>query len=64
MNQDTKSKLREHYAAKGGALPIDLRAKQTRAIRKRLTPAQAAKTTVKQAKKDQNFPMRTYAVKN
>ena len=63
MNQDTKSKLREHFSTQGGALPIDLREKKTRAIRKRLTPAQASKVTVKQAKKDANFPMRTYAVK-
>lgn len=63
MNQDTKSKLREHFSKQGGALPIDLREKKTRAIRKRLTPAQASKVTVKQAKKDANFPMRTYAVK-
>jgi large subunit ribosomal protein L35e len=63
MNQDTKSKLRAHYAAKGGPLPTDLRVKATRAIRRRLTPAQAAKVTTKQAKKDSNFPMRTYAVK-
>ena len=63
MNQDTKSKLRAHYSAKGGKLPIDLRVKATRAIRKRLTPAQAAKKTVKAAKVASNFPMRKYAVK-
>ncbi len=63
MNQDTKRKLRTHYAAKGGVQPVDLREKKTRAIRRKLTPAQASRVTVKQAKKDANFPMRTYAVK-
>jgi len=63
MNQDTKAKLRQHYGASGGALPLDLRAKKTRAIRRRLTPEQAAKKTVKQAKKDSNFPKRTYAIR-
>ena len=63
INQDTKTKLRAHYAQKGGKLPLDLRVKATRAIRRRLTPSQASKVTVKQAKKDANFPMRTYAVK-
>jgi large subunit ribosomal protein L35e len=63
INQDSKSKLRAHYAAKGGKLPVDLREKKTRAIRRRLTPAQASKVTVKQAKKDANFPLRKYAVK-
>ena len=62
--------------------PIDLRPKKTRAIRRRLTPAQViklsfawsffatnsicaqlAKKTVKQAKKDANFPPRKFAVK-
>ncbi len=62
INQDTKTKLRAHYA-KGGKLPVDLREKKTRAIRRKLTPAQASRVTVKQAKKDANFPMRTYAVK-
>jgi large subunit ribosomal protein L35e len=63
INQDTKTKLRAHYNAKGGKLPVDLREKKTRAIRRKLTPAQASRVTVKQAKKDANFPMRTYAVK-
>ena len=63
MNQDTKDKLRKHYQAAGGLMPLDLRAKKTRAIRRRLTADQAAKRTVKQQKKDANFPKRTYAIK-
>jgi len=63
MNQDTKAKLRKVYAEGNAPLPKDMRVKATRAIRKRLTAAQAAKKTVKQTKKDQNFPKRVYAVK-
>lgn len=63
MNQETKNALRKHYASKGGKLPLDLREKKTRAIRRRLTPAQAAKKTVKATKKAANFPKRVYAIK-
>lgn len=38
-NQITKSKLREKYAGER-FVPIDLREKKTRAIRRRLTPEQ------------------------
>eukprot|EP01036_Dinobryon_divergens_P026541 gene26541-35208_t len=61
-NQLTKAKLREQYADQK-FVPIDLRAKKTRAIRRRLTKEQAAKKTVKQAKKDTHFPKRVYAIK-
>jgi large subunit ribosomal protein L35e len=54
--------LREQYAG-AKKLPIDLREKKTRAIRRRLTAAQIAKKTVKQTKKDQYFPKRVFAVK-
>ena len=63
MNQEQKSALRKHYASKGGKLPLDLREKKTRAMRRRLTPAQAAKKTVKAAKKAANFPKRVFAIK-
>ncbi|KAJ1426609.1 ribosomal L29 protein-domain-containing protein [Ochromonadaceae sp. CCMP2298] len=62
-NQITKSKLREKYAGEGKFMPIDLREKKTRAIRRRLTKEQLAKKTVKQAKKEAYFPQRVYAVK-
>jgi len=54
--------LREQFAGEK-FVPIDLRAKKTRAIRRRLTPEQAAKKTIRQQKKDNNFPKRVYAVK-
>jgi large subunit ribosomal protein L35e len=63
MNQGTKEALRKHYNDKGGKLPLDLREKKTRAIRRRLTPEQVAKKTVKATKKAQNFPKRTYAIR-
>jgi large subunit ribosomal protein L35e len=61
-NQTIKSKLREKYQGEKFT-PIELRKKQTRAIRRRLTPSQAAKKTVKQQKKDSYFPQRKFAVK-
>jgi len=45
-------------------LPLDLRVKKTRAIRKRLTKAQTSAKTVKETKRAAYFPMRKYAVKS
>lgn len=61
-NQTTKQKLREKYADES-YIPKVLRKKQTRAIRQRLTKEQQNKKTVKQAKKDNYFPKRKYALK-
>ncbi|KAJ4478079.1 ribosomal L29 protein-domain-containing protein [Lentinula aciculospora] len=62
MNQKARQNLREYYKDKK-YLPLDLRAKRTRAIRRRLTKHEKSLKTVKQVKKDQNFPIRKYAVK-
>ena len=43
--------------------PLDLRVKKTRAMRRALTAAQASKKTLRQKKRDQNFPIRKYALK-
>jgi len=43
-------------------LPLDLRIKKTRAIRRRLTKFQAKKLTLPQLKRKLNFPKRTFAV--
>ncbi|CAL6406028.1 unnamed protein product [Bathycoccus prasinos] len=43
--------------------PLDLRAKKTRAIRRRLSPAEKNAKTAKQAKKDAYYPKRKYALK-
>ncbi|KAF7332208.1 alcohol dehydrogenase [Mycena kentingensis (nom. inval.)] len=62
MNQKARQNLREFYKNKS-YLPLDLRAKKTRAIRRRLSKHDASVKTLKQRKKDLNFPQRKYAVK-
>ncbi|KAF8914598.1 hypothetical protein BDZ89DRAFT_1055854 [Hymenopellis radicata] len=62
MNQKARQNLREFYKTKK-YLPLDLRAKKTRAIRRRMTKHEKSLKTAKQVKKDQNFPIRKYAVK-
>merc|ERR1712169_163526 len=44
-------------------LTVDLRPKQTRAIRRRLSKKDASRTTEKQKKRSTHFPQRKYAVK-
>ncbi|KAI0352935.1 ribosomal protein L35 [Trametes cingulata] len=62
MNQKQRQNLREFYKNKK-YLPLDLRPKKTRAIRRRLTKHEASLKTLKQRKKDIHFPIRKYAVK-
>ncbi|KZP17275.1 60S ribosomal protein L35 [Athelia psychrophila] len=62
MNQKARQNLREYYKGKK-FLPLDLRAKKTRAIRRRLTKNEKSAKTLKQTKKDAHFPIRKYAVK-
>ncbi|KAJ3545387.1 hypothetical protein NMY22_g2464 [Coprinellus aureogranulatus] len=62
MNQKARQNLREYYKNKK-FLPLDLRYKKTRAIRRRLTKHEASLKTAKQVKKEQNFPTRKYAVR-
>ncbi|RDX55646.1 ribosomal protein L35 [Polyporus arcularius HHB13444] len=62
MNQKARQNLREFYKNKK-YLPLDLRNKKTRAIRRRLTKHEASVKTLKQRKKDIHFPIRKYAVK-
>lgn len=62
VTQSQRSALRTAYAGKKH-IPLDLRPKKTRAIRRRLTAAQAGAKTVKAAKKAAAFPKRKYAVK-
>lgn len=61
MSQQKKQALREVYKGKK-YLPLDLRPKKTRAIRRRLTKAQLGAKTLKQTKKDKYFPPRKFAV--
>jgi len=62
ISQSQRSALREAYKKKK-YLPLDLRPKKTRAIRRRLTKHQASLKTERQKKKEMYFPMRKYAVK-
>ncbi|KAI8909597.1 ribosomal L29 protein-domain-containing protein [Gorgonomyces haynaldii] len=62
MSQAQRDNLRVLFKTKK-YLPLDLRTKQTRAIRRRLTPEEASKKTLRQIKKDRHFPKRKYAVK-
>ncbi|KAF8341427.1 uncharacterized protein EI90DRAFT_2989212 [Cantharellus anzutake] len=62
MNQKARENLRKYYKDKD-SLPLDLRPKKTRAIRRRLTKHQLSVKTVAQRKKDIHFPIRKYAIK-
>jgi len=60
-----KGRIVEEGKAKKGAtrLPLDLRAKRTRAIRRKLTKEQLGKKTLRATKKAAAFPVRKYALK-
>ncbi|KAH9902256.1 60S ribosomal protein L35 [Xylariomycetidae sp. FL2044] len=62
VNLKQRSQLRLFYKNKK-YLPLDLRPKQTRAIRRRLSPEDKAKTLEKTKKRTTHFPQRKYAVK-
>ncbi|KAK1378121.1 Ribosomal protein L29 [Heracleum sosnowskyi] len=62
MQQKQKAALREVYKNKK-LMPLDLRPKKTRAIRRRLTKHQVSLKTEREKKKEKYFPMRKYAIK-
>ena len=67
LSHKARDKMRAEIKTQCGGnglkrVPKQLRVKKTRAIRRQLTPAQLAKTTVKAAKKARNFPLRQYVV--
>jgi len=62
INANQRAQLRLFYKNKK-YIPLDLRPKQTRAIRRRLTKEEASIVTEKQKKKQTHFPQRNYAVK-
>ncbi|KAH9570655.1 hypothetical protein CY35_02G052700 [Sphagnum magellanicum] len=62
ISQTQKASLREAYSKKK-YLPLDLRPKKTRAIRRRLTKHQLSIKTERQKKKEAYFPLRKFAVK-
>lgn len=62
INQTQRSELKKVFGNKK-RLPLDLRAKKTRAIRRRLTAHEASQKSEKQTKAELNFPTRVYALK-
>lgn len=62
INANQRTQLRIYYKNKK-YLPLDLRPKQTRAIRRRLSKKEAGMLTDKMKKKVMHFPQRKYAVK-
>ncbi|KAF2131706.1 60S ribosomal protein L35, partial [Dothidotthia symphoricarpi CBS 119687] len=62
INANQRSQLRLFYKGKK-YLPLDLRSKQTRAIRRRLSKHESSLVTEKQKKRQIHFPQRKYAVK-
>jgi hypothetical protein len=62
INANQRAQLRLFYQGKK-YLPLDLRPKLTRAMRRRLTKEEASLKTEKQKKKDSHFPQRNFAVK-
>ena len=62
INETSKGAVRQHYE-RANYLPVDLRPKKTRAIRRRLTKFEAEKQTNRAAKFAALFPLRRYAVK-
>lgn len=64
LSQAQRDQIRVYLKTKNTKhLPLDLRAKKTRAIRRRLSKDEVARKTLKQQKKEQHFPLRKYAVK-
>jgi hypothetical protein len=62
INANQRSQLRLFYKNKK-YLPLDLRPKQTRAIRRRLSKSESAKVLEKTKKRAVHFPQRKYAIK-
>ncbi|CAM9261519.1 unnamed protein product [Sphacelaria rigidula] len=61
-HQSQKKRYRELYEDKE-YVPLDLRPKKTRAIRRRLTSDQLSYRTERQRKRLENLPRRCYALK-
>lgn len=57
-----RDELRQQFKNKK-YIPLDLRPKLTRAMRRRLTPREANAKTERQRKRAIHFPMRKFAVK-
>ena len=62
INSNQRSQLRIFYKGKK-YIPLDLRPKQTRAMRRRLTKDEASRVSDKSKKRQRHFPQRNFAVK-
>ncbi|KAF2842220.1 60S ribosomal protein-like protein L35 [Patellaria atrata CBS 101060] len=62
INANQRAQLRLFYKGKKYT-PLDLRPKQTRAIRRRLSKHESSLVSEKQKKKRTHFPQRNFAVK-
>ncbi|KAJ2776307.1 60S ribosomal protein L35, L29 [Coemansia linderi] len=62
LTQQARTEVRGQYAKKK-YIPKDLRAKKTRALRRALTKNELSRKTLRQQKKEDNFPIREFAIK-
>ncbi|GAV54919.1 hypothetical protein ZYGR_0AS02420 [Zygosaccharomyces rouxii] len=62
INEQQREAVRQLYKGKKFQ-PKDLRPKKTRALRRALTKHEASRVTVKQRKREINFPQRKFAIK-
>ncbi|KAF4461523.1 ribosomal L35 [Fusarium albosuccineum] len=62
INAKQRAQLRLFYKNKKYA-PLDLRSKQTRAIRRRLSPDEKSRVLDKAKKRNVHFPQRKFAIK-
>ncbi|CAK9290386.1 unnamed protein product [Gordionus sp. m RMFG-2023] len=62
INQTQKENLRKFYRKKK-RLPLDLRKKKTRAIRRHMTKHELNLKTKKQIRRERIYPMRKFAIK-
>ena len=61
INQKRKTALRKKYS-KARLVPLDLRPKLTRSMRRELTVKQQTKRTLREIKRAQQFPQKKFAV--
>jgi large subunit ribosomal protein L35e len=63
MSEKRRVELIAKVVRKGKKLPLDLRAKKTRAMRRALTKEEAGKVTLRQKKRAIHFPKLKYILK-
>ena len=63
LNQKERTNLASNLHKSSGKRAVFLRAKLTRAVRRRLTTQQRTKKILKVQKREQNFPVRKYGLR-